>query len=220
MKKWMRFMNVLAVAGLALVGAQSAHADYSIDTFDDSPNYSVFGGGSDTRSANTISGDRKVDVTQAGDGDVETKVGTGKFRFSSDFDTTGTALITWDIPEPVDLTQGGAHTGIRLTGFADLGGSLTMTIFTDSGDASALFALPLAQQSLFKPFNQFLPGGADFTQVNKITLFFDASATPNVDGVVLGDLRATNAPEPGTMALLGLGGAGMLAKLRRRRRND
>lgn len=236
MRKFAHSMSLLAMAGLMVLGSQAARADVKIDTFNDVPGYSVTHSTSPSvvSTPNAIGGEREIVVTKTGGGGTVTagvNIVPGAFDYSSPFGTTGKALLIWDGPGSsglgnIDLTQGGVNTGILLNGASDLGAKLILSIFTDASNYSTtMLMLPGGNTltSFFTPFGTFIPvgSGANFTKVNKITLLFDGSSSPNVDGIVLGDLRATNpAPEPGTMALVGLGGASMLAKLRRRRRDD
>jgi hypothetical protein len=233
MKKWMRFMNALAVAGLAVV-AQAAHADVVIDTFSDAfqtitHNNPVIQPAIITTGA-AIGGQREVKVVKSsGPGTVSVNVGGGYLAYNSDAATQGKATITWNGLGGIglggiDITQGGSNTGILMQGQSDNPNlMLTLTLFMDPTNyAYTTFNLPATENYLFLPFSGFTTvGSSPLSSVNKITLYFNGQGPglSSADGYIVNDLRATSAPEPGTMALLGLGGLGMLRRLRRRRQD-
>jgi uncharacterized repeat protein (TIGR01451 family) len=97
----------------------------------------------------------------------------------------------------LDLTGGGANTGIELTLGADQTGTAVLTIYTDGNDwSSATITIPnsadgTATQNVFVPFSSFTVGsgnGATFTNVGAIKLTISGAAAmeaqvANIDAV-------------------------------------
>lgn len=200
MKQWMRIMNVMAVAGLMMVAGRAAQADIQIDV--DSPTVIGLGGGLFEWNYDVYVATNEFIKTgnyftiydfggfQTGTQNV---VGGWAPTFSlSGGDVVGAAPFN-DDPNVHNLTW--SYTGSKIAP-----GSFLGTFKATSNEDTEQIGEYAGQGSVYSPTHPIRHGRPD----------------PNLGETLV----PAHAPEPCTMALLGFGGAGMLAKLRRRRRQE
>jgi hypothetical protein len=208
MKKWMRFVNVLAVAGLMAIAGRAARADIQIPG---DPTVMPLGGGLF---------EYQYDVYVA----TNERIETGNYFTIFDFAEfeLGSQSVT------VTPSTGGTWTpSYSLTGAPPH----TLPVGAQPGyDSAALYNLTWTYAGGDVTPGSYLGLFTAVSRESKMTSGeysgvgtkhapgsqLDGNDDPNLDTTIV----PGHAPEPGTMALLGLGGAGMVAKLRRRRRTD
>lgn len=203
----------LAVGGFAAMAVQPASAAVLIDSFDTPQgpfvvNSGTPNGGNEVAGGGIIGGAREVWINHAGGpGNSDLNITGGIFFISNDFGTSSTVNIIWDGVGSTglggeDLTAGGAM-GIAVEVLlSDLGGTLDLTLTdTFAATQSSQIVLPAVGTPTTFTFLFGAFAGVDLTSVDKIQL--DISGPGALDVGL--DFLETSVPEPGTMALIGLG---------------
>jgi len=162
----------------------------------------------------------QIDRTSANGGGVLVDVNLSflpGLGFSTSPNTTGTALLLYTPAAPVDLTEGGTQTGIRVDATSDLGAELIIQLITTTGTltgSATVAADPTyAFQSLVIDYAS-LVGTGDLTQVGQIAFVINGNSNPGTD---VGVRFLGTIPEPGTALLLAGGLSGLALAGRRRR---
>jgi len=202
--------------GLLLVG--QAHAAV-IDNFNTGAQ-SVDAPGSDTNTSATgaIGGSRTIDITKSGPLGASADVipTPGIYSHSADALTSATSTITWDANSAglggVDLVEGLINNVFSLDilgidqGFITL--NLTVIDTLTNSDTSTLAGAGVGTQSI--AFSSF--SGVDFTVVDSISLEVLGGEASDLTLDLLsttGEQPGGSVPEPTTLALGGLGLAGI-----------
>lgn len=235
MKKAIATFAALAILGVL---APSIYADaFIIDHFTEpatGQTLSVTGSGSASNTeiglAGVVGGSRTLLITTVGQFDNISSLtldvsGTGSLSMNNGSGQDGTGKIVWDANGAglggVDLTVGGTLPYLQariLASDLDLGFSVLITETAAAGGSTAIWTTSLGEGVSF--VNQALSSftnaaNVDFTLVDKIVLMLSG---PSAQDTTLDLLEITNTPavpEPVTMALLGLGGLGLLIRRRR-----
>lgn len=232
----------LAVAVCLFVS--SAHA-VIIDSFDTAQTLQANSGttsdsGSVGPTAGIVGGHRDTVASwTSGPNNVDLAIDSGSssaLDLNLGSDTLGDATIQWDGSDGsvaldptglggVDLTAGSTLNalGIEVL-FDDSPVNVTLRVFTDAGNwSSAVLGLPggiFAAQShtlTFASFTTQSGSGADFANVGAIEMFIDPQFAAT--DLTLDFIESTFVPEPSSMLLAAIGFVGLIAAVRRRRRN-
>jgi hypothetical protein len=207
----MRFMNVLTVAGLVLVAGRAAQAlPQSITLTHPDPSIGSYA---------------KLDISRV-------EYSPGLWRWTYVLDNLKDASPN-NPSDPYDVIP--IHhfaVGINMAAFSDDWQDHIIKVYDTDHDLNqaGLEGKPGELKSEKILWDWDASGTGDDFVAGKMTFVFDTdldfiTQASHLAGDGLGDGTNTGAtpaptPEPATMALLGMGGAGMLAKLRRRRRQD
>lgn len=133
--------------------------------------------------------------------------------------TTGGAALAYSTA-PVDLTEGGTQTGVRIRATSDLGASMLLLVGSGSDFSAAQVSIAgdptFAFQDYVIDFASLVPTGgnpANLTQITSLQLIINGSAHPGSD---VGIALISTIPEPGTALLLATGLSGLAFAGRRR----
>ncbi len=229
---------ILFLVVASLMTANSARAEFIIDSFDTTQVVTVTSGGSNPKTAfgsaaaaEAVGGERDILVTRTGGaGKVEANVNDdnpGELSIAHAAATDGKALIIWDgapdtdtdgtvdpegLSPKVDVTQGGVNQFLQVRAATDFQAFLTFTFYTDATNYSTYKLTVPADSGLLKDF--FIPFSS-FTAVGGGANFASVGAiTMGVDDGDALDVRVdfikavANVPEPSSVALV-LVGAGL-----------
>lgn len=234
---------IVAASALTALGATAAHAGMIIDTFNTTQTLEIAAGGANpamtsggvATGAESIGGARDVMLMRT-DGlqllSTRVNINAGILDFGAEPGVGGSLTVWYDGGmdgslnhtglEGVDLTDGGIDDALCIEFRYDLVLDLTVTIYTDDGNASSRtftffgpsgFGGPFNQAILtFASFTPILGGGADFTNVGAIELYAETTLDSLGADFQLDIVKTV--PTPGALALVGLAG---LACVRRRR---
>ena len=143
------------------------------------------------------------------------------FSLSTGPGVVATVELTWSNFGSADVTDGGASGFLELSVRSDLDAVVTVNFLSGGSTSSAVFNVTGTGTGAGDPF-QFLNvaltdlvGSAVLTMVDGIELLISGPASLDLQIGVLRTVQ-TPIPEPGTLALLGLGLAGLAHSSRRR----
>jgi hypothetical protein len=234
----------LAMVAAAMSAARSASADFTISRFNTDQQALVSGGPAgpksafdNSASATSVGGYRSMLVTRIGPATSRATVEADSnitlssfFSYSSPAGVTGSVDLRFDgnnnstTIDPnglggVDITEGGLDTGFLFRMVSDTGAPLTITAYSGANVSQATVAIPadpsFVPQLVFVPFAAFTTiagSGANFMSIGALSFLVDGAASPGVDAQI--DFIVTSAPEPSSLALVGLAGLGLAAMRR------
>jgi hypothetical protein len=186
--------------------------------------------------AGILGGEREMTVNRLSGVAVTMTSAVGSLGHGQIAGSLGTGEVIWDGVDGgapfdplglggVDFTDGGLSAAVAISLlFDNLPATLTLTAYTDAGNASSVTAVlpggipPGPVLVLTIPFSDFAPfagTGADFTSIGALQMEIDGTSSSGLN-LALGPVETVPIPEPGTFFLLGLGLVG-LAGYRRRR---
>lgn len=167
---------------------------------------------------------------------LSSTVSSGYYSYSQDATIKGRGELWWDgvngsaILNPsglggLDLSVGGIHALLMGVLFDDLPVDVTITVYSDAGNASSSTqTLPgdvYASSEFtfdYSNFSTLLGSGANFAHVGAITLSTGSNTTaPDLVLEYLTTSEPASVPEPGTLSMLGIGIAAVGLCARRRK---
>lgn len=157
-------------------------------------------------------GTRQIELSRtAGFGSASADVNAtaaSVFSLSAGPGVVANATLTYADFGSMDITDGGASQLFQFSARADLGALTTVSFLSAAGTSSLDFAIGATGTGAGDPFGlqsvrlEDFVGTADLTQVTGITLAISGPASLDLQ---LGGLRSAPIPEPGAIALFGIG---------------
>ena len=221
-------LSAIAFSALMLGSAQAL----TIDTFNTDQSVVDGAGGGATSStvsdgANILGTDGTVSIEQLGPGatpsELNINTGTAGILTLGNTDAFSVSNITYDGGGAglgsVDVTEGGTDDRFTLfVVFGDFPTDIELTVSDGSNTASLQVSTPAfaVGAPLFFEYTSFVGGPVDFTMIDMINI--ELSTTTPVSDLQLDFFgTTTEIAEPGVLAILGLGLAGLGLARRRRR---
>lgn len=157
-------------------------------------------------------GTRQIELTRtAGFGSASADVNAtaaSVFSLSTGPGVVANATLTYADFGSGDITDGGASQLFQFSARSDLGAVVTVSFLSPAGTSAFDFAIGAPGTGAGDPFSLYsvsledFVGTADLTQIEGITLAISGPASLDLQ---LGGMRTAPIPEPGAMALFGIG---------------
>ncbi|MDD4891963.1 MAG: PEP-CTERM sorting domain-containing protein [Phycisphaerae bacterium] len=219
--------RTLMVAACTLLSTSIVHASLIIDDFDSGANFAI-----KTRQAGPTSATSVLPAPGVLGGTrdalLEYVAGAGSFKynratfspadsrlnFSNDSGMKGRLTLTYNFAATDFTTDGADSVWVQFTA-ADLTYDATVTLKDSAGRVSTSTLHESAGPDFAKFWYVDFTGSANLNAVTSLTLAIEGVSS----GDYALDLIDTRAPEPATLALLAVGGLGMIGRALRARRS-